>query len=76
MEYAKLPISTIWMGIFIGNLAYFIIEILINVNYQKKVRCFRIYHVFSNSLVSLEKYFSPCGCSCPKRFSTDFRALT
>ena len=34
------------MGIFIGNLAHFIIEILKSVNYQKKVRGFTIYHVY------------------------------
>ena len=51
------------MGIFIDNAAHFIIEILINVNYNKKLCRFRIYHAFPNSLVILEKYFSPCRCA-------------
>ena len=29
-------------------------------NSKKKLRRFRIYHTFPNSLVNLEKYFSPC----------------
>ena len=52
------------MGIFIGNLAHFIIEIwkiLINVNYyRKKYAALEFYHAFPNSLVILDKYFSVC----------------
>ena len=45
------------MRIFIGNSTYSITEILINVNYYKKVSRFRIYHAFPNSLVILNKCF-------------------
>ena len=47
------------MEIIEGTLAYSIIEILINVNYYKKVRRFRNYHAFPNSVVILDKYLSP-----------------
>ena len=47
------------MGIFIGNLAYSIIEILIVVNYKKKVRRFKIlsciFCVFENSFSKKSK---------------------
>ena len=49
------------MGILIENQVYSIMGILINVNYYKKRRRFRIYHSFPNSLVILNKYFSPCA---------------
>ena len=48
------------MGIFISNLTYSIIPILINVNYKKKIRSFKINHAFPNSLVILDNVFSPC----------------
>ena len=50
---------TIQMEIIICNLAYSKLEILINVSYWKKVRSFRNYHAFPNSLVIFDKYFSP-----------------
>ena len=47
-------------GSFIGNLAYFITEILINTELLEKVRSFRIYHAFPNSLVIFDKNFFTC----------------
>ena len=59
------------MGIFIGNLAYSIIEIVINVELLEKVLSFRIYNAFPNSLVILEKYFSPCMILFLVKLNTD-----
>ena len=46
------------MGIFIANLAYSVIKILINVELLEKVRSFKMYHAFPNILVIFDKYFS------------------